>query len=162
MSTKYREFIIAATTLIFAAMMWWWLIPAYVGTGDEAILPRLIAAVIGISSISMLVLNLWSTKEATDADDDPFLEIGGGEAPRVILIAVVWGVFCFTLNTIGFYLGGGLALAATYLLLRVRPLWTIGLWTAGVLLFVYLVFSRGFQLHLPPGALFSQLFVGIL
>lgn len=154
MTNQRLDLTIAAALLVFAAALWWWLIPVYAGAGEQVILPRLLTALIAGLAGLMFVLNLRPGRTTSHGeDDDPFLELGGGETASVLALVVVWGVFCFTLSTLGFYLGGALTLTASYLLLGFRRLWLIGLWTGGTLLAVYIVFEAGFQLVIRPGTL---------
>lgn len=153
MTHRRRDLAIAAALLVFAAALWFWLIPSYAGSGDQVILPRLVAAVIGGLALAMLLGALLAPPPVDVAADDPFLELGGGEALSVLAVAAVWTVFALFVDQLGFYLGGGLALIGSYLLLgRRRPL-PLALWTAGTLLAVHLVFEHGFQLPIPEGSL---------
>jgi len=153
MTGRRRDLGLGAGLLAFAAAMWWWLIPVYAGEGDQVILPRLITLVVAFLAAVMLLWNLIPALGAARQDDDPFLELGDGEAPSTIGLALVWGLFAFTLPYVGFYPGGGLAMLASYLLLGLsRPL-PLLLWTTTTLLTVHLVFEQAFQLVIRPGML---------
>jgi hypothetical protein len=151
-ASRRHDLGIAAALLVFVAAMWLWLIPTYAGSGDQVLLPRFIALVIGGLAILMVggaVLDNGGGK----VDDDPFVERGGGEPPRVVALAAVWGVYAFALGLTGFYLGGAVALIASFLLLGARRPMPILACTAGTLLGIWLVFEMLFELRLPRGVL---------
>ncbi len=153
MAHRRRDLAIAAALLGFAAALWFWLIPTYAGAGAQVILPRLATVVIGALALAMLVTTLVAPPPVDVAADDPFLELGGGEAPVILAVAAVWAGFAFLIDGLGFYLGGALALVGSYLLLGVRRWLKVALWTGGTLVAVYLVFEQGFQLPIPEGSL---------
>ncbi len=78
-------------------------------------------------------------------------------APRPVQF---WGLLIMLIiysalqSTLGFYLASLLFLPPAMLLLGGRKPLTIGLSTAAVLLFVYLVFDRLLQVALPAGTIF--------
>jgi hypothetical protein len=59
--------------------------------------------------------------------------------------------------TLGFYVGGGLALVASFLVLGVRNPVPMVTWIGSTLILIYLVFERLMSLTLPRGVLGSWL-----
>ena len=72
---------------------------------------------------------------------------------RLLALAAIWALYCLALGLLGFYLGGALALPASFLLLGVRRPVAILAWTLGTLIALYAIFELGFQLRLPRGAI---------
>jgi len=142
---------VAAALIIFAALAWWWLVPRFAGSGDQAMLPYLYTVLIGVLAVAMLASTLHRTSQP--ADDDPFVETGGGEPGHILVLAVVWGAFALAIDTTGFYLGGFVALIVSFMLLGARrPLPLLG-WSAGTLAVVWLVFQQSFGLVIRPSSL---------
>jgi hypothetical protein len=150
LASRSHELGIAAALVLFAAAMWFWLIPDFAGAGDQVLLPRFITLVIGALSLMMLVAT-WVASPSRVDDSDPFIERGGGESWPVMALAVVWGIYAFAIHEIGFYLGGGLALIASFLLMGVRRPLPLAAWTVGTLIGVWIVFEILFELRLPRG-----------
>jgi hypothetical protein len=148
---RAADLAIAAGLILFAKALWFWLIPRYVGIGDQAILPSLAALAIGALGCLIMVSRLV-TRSPQNVGDDPFVEIGGGEPGPIVLLAVVWTCFVAALGLVGFYVGGAIALVASFLVLSVRRPIAIAAWTVGSLLFVHIVFERALSLRLPRGA----------
>ena len=153
MTGRRLELASGAVLLGFALALWFWLIPVYDGSGEQLLLPRLVALLTGGLALLVLGATLLQGAPAGAQDDDPFIELGGGEPPALVALAVVWGVFCLGLDLFGFDLGGALALPLSFLLLGVRrPVAMLG-WTPGTLVSLYAVFELGFRLPLPRGAI---------
>ena len=91
-------------------------------------------------------------------------ETEGPEGREKLAIAAsplrFWGllgllaVYAATFDRLGFYLSSAIFLPLAMLLLGARKPLTIILTTAGILLFVYLVFARLLEVPLPGGSLF--------
>jgi hypothetical protein len=140
-----------AALLVFALLLWFWLIPAFGGSGEQLLLPRLVAGTVGALALVLLAGTVARRRAA--AGDDPFVELGGGEPKPLVALAGVWALYCLGLDFLGFYIGALAALPASFLLLGVRRPVVIGGWTVGALLLLHLVFERGFQLRMPKGVL---------
>jgi hypothetical protein len=150
--SRTADVVIGTVLLLFGAALLVWLIPNFVGTGDQAILPRFIAACIAVLAGALIVVRLVRPDRLT-TDPDPFIEIGGGEPLIVFLLAAIWCGFLVGTSALGFYFGGGLALVASFLALGVRSPVAMITWIGGTLLLVYLVFERLMSLTLPRGAI---------
>lgn len=140
-----------AALLVFALLLWLWLIPAFGGSGEQLLLPRLVAGTVGALALVLLAGTL--VRRRAIGGDDPFVELGGGEPMPLVALAAVWALYCLGLDLLGFYIGALLALPASFLLLGVRRPIVIAGWTIGVLVLLHLVFERGFQLRMPKGTL---------
>lgn len=154
--SRTADIMIGAVLLLFGAALLVWLIPNFVGAGDQAILPRLVAACITVLAAVLIVVRLVRPDRMT-SDPDPFIETGGGEPPIVFMLAAIWCGFLAGTSVLGFYVGGGLALVASFLALGVRSPVAMTTWSGGTLLIVYLVFERLMSLTLPRGAIGSLL-----
>lgn len=141
-----------AALLVFALLLWFWLIPTFGGSGEQLLLPRLVAGTVGALALVLLAGTAFRQRSAVQGDD-PFVELGGGEPGPLLALAAVWGLYCLGLDLLGFYAGGLLALPASFLLLGVRRPVAIAGWTLGSLVLLHLVFERGFQLRMPKGDL---------
>ena len=132
-----------AVLLGFALALWFWLIPVYGGSGEQLLLPRLVALLVGGLALLLVIATLarpgGASGPSAAANHDPFIEVGG--------------VYCLALDLFGFYLGGASALPLSFLLLGVRRWTTIAGWTAGTLVALYAIFEIGFRLPLPRGAI---------
>ena len=150
--SRTADIVIGAVLLLFGAALLVWIIPNFVGSGDQAILPRFVSGCIAVLAAGLIVARLVRPDRVT-SDSDPFIEIGGGEPLIVFLLAAIWCGFLVGTSVLGFYVGGGLALAASFLVLGVRNPVSIFAWIGGTLLIVYLVFERLMLLTLPRGAI---------
>jgi len=151
--SRRADMLIGAALLAFGAALLLWLIPSFVGTGDQAILPKFVAVSISVLAASLIVVRLLRPEHAGAPDSDPFVETGGGEPMIIALLAAIWCGFLLVTDILGFYLGGGLALAASFLALGVRSPFTSAVWIGGTMIVVYLVFERLMSLTLPRGAI---------
>lgn len=154
--SRTADMVIGAVLLLFGAALLVWLIPNFVGTGDQAILPRFVAACIAVLAAALIVVRLVRP-DRMSGDPDPFIETGGGEPLIVFLLAAIWCGFLVGTSVLGFYVGGGLALVASFIVLGVRSPVAMITWIGGTLLIVYLVFERLMSLTLPRGAIGSLL-----
>jgi hypothetical protein len=154
--SRAADMVIGAVLLLFGAALLVWLIPNFVGTGDQAILPRFVAACIAVLAAALIVVRLVRSDRLT-SNPDPFIETGGGEPLIVFLLSAIWCGFLVGTSVLGFYVGGGLALVASFLTLGVRSPVAMITWIGGTLLTVYLVFERLMSLTLPRGAIGSLL-----
>ncbi len=152
---RVRDAVASVTLLAFSLALWFVLIPRFAGAqGDHTTLAAIAAFVIGGLSILLIILAALGIPSAssTATEDDPFLDVGGGgEPPRLILLALVWGVFVLGLGYAGFFICGALAVSGSFFLLGIRQPLRIAAWTAGALAVSYLVFDLGFKLALPSG-----------
>jgi hypothetical protein len=154
--SRTSDVVIGAVLLLFGAALLVWLIPNFVGTGDQAILPRSVAACIALLAAALIVVRLVRPDRLT-SNPDPFIETGGGEPLVVFLLAAIWCGFLVGTSVFGFYVGGGLALVASFLALGVRGPVPMITWIGGTLIIVYLVFERLMSLALPRGAIGGML-----
>jgi hypothetical protein len=150
--SRTADVTIGAALLAFGVALLLWIIPTFVGAGDQAILPKFVAASISVlAGLLIAVRLLWPVPSEDGAD--PFVETGGGEPMILLALAAIWCGFLAATNVLGFYAGGGLALAVSFLILGVRSPATIAASIGGTLLVVYLVFERLMSLTLPRGAI---------
>lgn len=150
--SRTAELLVGAVLLAFAGTLLFWLIPSYVGPGDQAILPKFVAISIALLSAALVVARfLMVGGNATH--DDPFIETGGGEPLVVFILAGIWCGFIILSGILGFYIGGGLAMLISFLVLGIRSPIAIVCWIFGTLLLVYIVFERLMMLRLERGFL---------
>jgi hypothetical protein len=150
--SRTADVVIGAVLLLFGAALLVWLIPNFVGTGDQAILPRFVATCIVVLAAALIILRLVRPDRQT-SDPDPFIETGGGEPLIVFLLAAIWCGFLVGTGVLGFYVGGGLALVASFIALGVRNPVPMITWIGSTLILIYLVFERLMSLTLPRGAI---------
>lgn len=154
--------VMAAALIVFALALWFWFIPTFAGSGEQTIMPRIAAALIGGLSLLMLVISTLRLMAAARrpvgavATDDPFLELDRQGEPRALcLIVAIWGIVLLFVGYFGLHLGSGLAVAATFFVLGVRRPVTLIVWTVAPIVVLHLVFEQVFSLRLPRGALIS-------
>ena len=152
----------AAALIVFSLALWFWFIPAFAGTGEQTIMPRIAAALIGGLSLLMLVVSTLRLMVAARRPggsvpaDDPFLELDRqGEPLALYLVVAIWGTVLLFPGYFGLHLGSGIAVAATFLVLGVRRPVTLVLWTVAPIVVLHMVFEQVFSLRLPRGALVS-------
>lgn len=144
----------------FAAAMWWWAIPAYAGRGDQVIMPRIATALVGGLAVLLAVVSLWPRRagQRDPSEDDPFLELGGGEPLRLVLLLVLWGVLLSFPRALGLHLLGALGIFFSFLLLGIKRPLVLVLGTVLPLALLHVVFVYGFALRIPQGTLVRALF----
>jgi hypothetical protein len=154
-----RDTVIAAVLVGFSIAAWLWLIPTFAGTGEQTLMPRIAVVLTGVLSLMLLGASLHRRTAGIPAaaDDDPFLEMGAGEPPRLIAIMAVWGVFLMVPGVFGLYLGAGLATALSLAIVGIRRPLTIVVWTLVPLGFMFVSFEYGFGLRIPRGTLVTWL-----
>lgn len=150
MTGRRQDLVIALALLAFAGLMWVWLVPTFAGSGDQVILPRLAIGAIGLFA-ALMVLGRVLPGPAGRPDDDPFVEVGRGEPRRLGIVVVVWAAFAALIPQLGFYLGGALALLATFLAFGVRGWRALVGWTLGTPVALWLAFELAFGLRIPHG-----------
>lgn len=151
--SRTADILIGAALLFFGGALLLWLIPNFVGAGDQATLPKFVAVSISVLAAGLIVTRLLRPEPRNASESDPFVETGGGEPMIVLLLAIIWCGFLLLTGVLGFYLGGALALAASFLALGVRAPLAAATWIAGTLIVVHLVFERLMLLTLPRGAI---------
>jgi hypothetical protein len=150
---RTADILIGAALLAFGVALLLWLIPNFVGAGDQATLPNFVATSISALAAGLIVGRLFRSEPRNADDSDPFVETGGGEPMIVLLLAIIWCGFLLLTNLLGFYLGGALALAVSFLALGVRTPLVASAWIGGTLIVVHLVFERLMSLSLPRGTI---------
>ena len=154
-----HDTIIAAVLVGFSIAAWAWLIPTFAGTGEQTLMPRIAVVLTGALSLMLLAASLHrrTAGPPAAADDDPFLELGGSEPPRLIALMVVWGVFLMLPGVFGLYLGTGLDTSLSLLILDIRRPLAIVTWAIVPLGFLFVIFEYGFGLRIPRGMLVTWL-----
>jgi putative tricarboxylic transport membrane protein len=118
--------------------------------GSTAMYIRFLAVSLGILCLVELGLNMSKKrKEALAAG----LKITDGPL-RFWSLLILMVLYTVLLEPIGFYFASALFLPLTMYVLGSRRRWSILLTSAGVLLFVYLVFVRILEVPLPEATLF--------
>ena len=142
--------------LAFAAALWFWLIPGWVGTADDRLLPETMAVVIGGLALILLVVSLRGagTRQRAADEDDPFLERDAhGDPAPLFLLMLVWLVDAIAMRWFGFYPTSAVALVVSFIILGLREWKEIMLWTVLPMIGVYIIFEQGFALFMPRGRL---------
>ncbi|MGD9866498.1 MAG: hypothetical protein AB7U38_00700 [Hyphomicrobiales bacterium] len=154
-----RDAVLSVALLLFAAFVWFYLIPEYAGGhGEHVIVAEIAAVMIAALAGLMGVLTFLGVAVEADTSEDPFLNTSLGAEPAGLWwMTAIWGACVFGLHGFGFYAGGGLALALTFLLLDIREPLKILAIVSAALLGIYVVFELGFHLDLPKGTLFHGL-----
>jgi hypothetical protein len=155
--SRRADIVIGAGLLAFGLALLLWLIPHFVGVGDQAILPKFVAGSLSVLAASLIAARWLQPVRPNAVESDPFIETGGGEPLVIAMLAAIWCGFLLATNLLGFYLGGGLALAASFIVLGIRRPVSAAAWIAGTLIVVYLVFERLMSLTLPRGAVIAWL-----
>jgi len=151
MTKRLMEFIVLSVFLIIAVLLYCSTAsyPAMV-QGSTARYVRFLGIALGLLCSLELIFLLKKKKQ-----EEGNAKLVMGSKP-----VLFWGLFIFLLiyavllTPLGFYLSSALFLPASMLLLGARKPLTIGFSTAGVLLFVYLVFALLLEVPLPESTLF--------
>jgi len=120
--------------------------------GSTAMYARFLA--VGLGVLCLYELTVFIRNRSADDEE------GRGKLALAANPWRFWGlvgllvIYAGTFDRLGFYLSSGIFLPLAMLLLGARKPLTIILTTAGVLLFVYLVFVRLLEVPLPGGILF--------
>jgi putative tricarboxylic transport membrane protein len=149
MSKRIVELLLLGTFLILAVLLYRSTanFPSTV-QGSTAMYVRFLAVALGLLCALELFFSL--KKKQTEAKKMDL-------APRPVRfwgLLVLLVIYSALQPTLGFYLASMLFLPPAMLLLGGRKPLTIGLSTAAVILFVYLVFDRLLQVALPSGTIF--------
>lgn len=125
--------------------------------GSTANYVRFLALGLGLLCLYELSVFIRSRRQArpeSETGDPEKLTLA--ESPlRFWGLLALLGLYAAAFDRLGFYLSSALFLPLAMLLLGARKPLTIILTTAGVLLFVYLVFARLLEVPLPAGTLFG-------
>lgn len=123
--------------------------PAVDGTIGPGTWPKILSVVM----IVLALLLLLQTLKESSQREAPF--VWGPGLKRVLLGTAILAGFCIILYFFGFIAASALMIPAIMLLFgEKRPLILLGT-TAGVLLFVYIIFSVVLNLPLPQGIVLS-------
>jgi putative tricarboxylic transport membrane protein len=150
MTKRLAEFLILGGCVVLAVLLYSSTAsyPAWV-QGSTASYVRFLAVSLG--ALCILELLFWYKNQ------------GKGKSGNMELTATpvrFWGLLCLlvaystTLTYLGFYLSSAAFLPAGMYLLGSRNPVSIGLTSGGVLLFIYLVFAKLLEVHLPESSLF--------
>lgn len=115
--------------------------------GSTAMYVRFLAVALGLLCLIELGLNMRKKRKAAG------LKITDGPA-RFWSLLILMVLYAIGLEPLGFYLASALFLPVTMVVLGGRRPWSILLATAGVLIFVYLVFALILGVPLPEMTLF--------
>lgn len=119
--------------------------PAVEGTIGPGTWPKLLSAVMIVLAIMLILQSLKDHSQS----ESPF--VWGPGLKRMLLGIAILAGFCVILYFFGFMIASAFLIPAIMLLFsEKRPLVLLGT-TAGVLLFVYVVFSVVLNLPLPQG-----------
>jgi len=108
-----------------------------------------LAIVLGITAVIELVMSIISNPTVIEFTKDPFRFI----SLILLLIAYVW-----SMEYIGFILATLLFLPSTMKMMGYKSLIKSLLISAGITLFVYLLFQVGFEILLPEATIFEGVF----
>ena len=120
---------------------------------------RLYPTLIIIPGLVMSVWSFWSQLKKTDSEDKSEEPAGGIEAARKVLpenerAMILWVILFFAMLIIVGYWVTTAVFTAVYMALYGREHWRIiAIYTAGLWVLVYLLFTWGVQISLPGGIL---------
>ncbi len=118
---------------------------------STALYIRFLATALGIFSLLELLLKLRKKNPGKDQEKMQLTE-----APiKFTALLVLMFVYAMLLEPLGFYLASALFLPLTMYILGSRKLLSIVLTSAGVLLFVFLIFALLLGVPLPESSLFQ-------
>lgn len=125
--------------------------PAYV-QGSTASYVRFLGLTMGILCAADLLLSFW--RQSKTAEGDQADKPGGTNLKRFWALLVLLVVYSLALDPIGFYAASVVFLPLSmYAMGGRRPVPIIAT-SAGILIFVHLVFVELLEVHLPAGTLF--------
>jgi putative tricarboxylic transport membrane protein len=151
MTKRLMEFLILSAFLIIAVLLYCSTAsyPAMV-QGSTARYVRFLGVMLGLLCSLELFFLLKKKKQEGGTE-----KLVMGSKPLLFWgLFIILLVYAVLLTPLGFYLSSALFLPASMLLLGARKPLTISLSTAGVLLFVYLVFALLLEVPLPESTLF--------
>lgn len=160
--SKFNVNMISGIFLLgICSILFFWIIPVFVESGPAALMPRL--TVLWTAAFSLWLFwigfqerGLGHQKEEEAPMIDK-MDLGTGESVTVIILMLIWGVHIFLLPYLGYYVGSGLAMAASMLLLGKRSFKNLAAWTLGSLGVLYFLFEKVLQLRLPKGLLVDKI-----
>lgn len=147
---KYNYALAALLLFVGAGMIYLTLDFPYSGLSDigGGFWPKLLGALLMLCSIG-LVIDTAVGKESGLA-----LDFGTPGMKRVVKMCVVMAVFCVIMKLLGFMIGIIFMVPACARLLGAADKKKLALITAGVVVFVYVVFEMMLHTGLPSGILF--------
>ena len=150
MTKRLAEFFILSLFLVLAVLLYRSTAsyPASV-QGSTAMYVRFLGMALGL--LCALELLLWVKNRARAKAEKMQLAVAPVRFWGLLVLLVG---YAFSLSLAGFYLASAIFLPLTMLLLGSRKPLSISLTTAGVLLFVFLVFVKLLEVPLPEGSLF--------
>lgn len=126
--------------------------PAFV-QGSTASYVRFLAWTLGVLCVADLALGWWRQRGGRGGDETG--KPGESNAKRFWALLVLLVAYSLALGPAGFFAASVVFLPITMLAMGSRkPVSIVGT-TAGILIFVYLVFVKLLEVHLPEGSLFS-------
>lgn len=140
-------FMVLAVLLYRSTAAW----PAMV-QGSTAMYVRFLGLGLGLLCLYELFVFIRNRQRENRKNDPEKMELAASPLRFWGLLGLL-ALYAATFDKMGFYLSSALFLPLTMLLLGARKPLTILLTTAGVLLFVYLVFARLLEVPLPAGTL---------
>lgn len=147
----------AVLLVVFSAAAFWqaYQISGFSGPSEPGVFPMLAAATMLVSALVILRGALRAPPDETAGLRARFLSLA---PPRLIMLVAMIAIYVASMPLLGFMASSALFLfAAFWALWRRGPLWSAVL-TALALAAIYLVFREIFQVVLPRGALWRELF----
>lgn len=117
--------------------------------GSTAVYVRFLAASLGL--LCLIQVSLWFKARAKDGKKTLGIVV---DPQRFWGLLICLVLYCIAFGPLGFYISSALFLPVTMYVLGSRKYVAIGLTTAGVLVFVYLVFWKLLEVPLPEATLF--------
>lgn len=118
--------------------------------GSTATYIRFLAVSLGILSLMELLLKMRKSNKTSDGES---MKVTDAPAKFTALLILMF-VYAMLLEPLGFYLASAIFLPLTMYILGSRKKLAIILTSAGVLLFVFLVFAKLLGVPLPESTLF--------
>lgn len=152
-----KEIISSVGILLVCLALFFGIIPAAVEGGPPALLPKISVLWIAAFSLMLLISNFKRREAGFRKPEEAALidkvDLEGGEASKVLLLILVWGIHIFSLPFFGFYLGGFCVLMLSIRFLRKHSLKSLIAWSTGALAGLFFLFEKILQLRLPKGRL---------
>ena len=150
MTKRLAELLILTGYLILAVLL-------YLGTasypvsvqGSTALYVRFLG--IALAFFCSLELFLWFKNRGQEETEKMTIATIPGRFWGLFILLLLYSI---SLSYLGFYLASAVFLPLAMLLLGAKKLLSICLTSAGVLLFVYLIFAKLLEVPLPEGSLF--------
>ena len=149
-----REIIIGLAAFVLALALWLYIIPTWIEGGEaDAYFSTVISQAMAFLALALTLqaTRNWLRVRHLDGSDREDSTEKTAIFYRFLGLLAVWCANVYFMDTIGFYITSPIAIALTMMLVQVKSLRTIALWTILPFPVIYLLFEIALNVRLPRG-----------